>query len=252
MKKFSILTLASIGACAALASAFVAPAEGGTFTGTVKFEGDKPEMKPLAIDAEKAKGCVKEGEKLDTADPSLVIDDKGGIANVVVTVDVVGADGKPAAVKPAEKTVVLDQKSCHFTSHVAVVPVGSTVDFANSDTIGHNVHVFANKNDGFNELIAAGSKKTSKLDKEERIEIKCDIHTWMNSWLVVANTNYYAVTGPDGSFKVEGLPAGEYNVTYWHEKLGKQTGKIKVGADGKTEPVEIKMGMEKKGGGRKR
>jgi plastocyanin len=251
-------TAFSILAGAALAAAFASVPEpkSGTFTGRVSFageppsdagkvvfEGEKPELKPLTIDAEKSKGCAKEGESMDTTDQSLLIGANGGIANVVVTVEVDGA-----TVKAPEAPVHLDQKTCRFEPHVTVVPVGTKLELLNSDSISHNVHLFPGKNAGFNQTISAGAKQSYSVDKEDRIEVKCDIHPWMNAWLIVANTPYYAVTGPDGSFAIEGLPAGEHKVEYWHEKLGKQKGTIKVAEGGAIEPVEVKMTLEKKGG----
>jgi hypothetical protein len=88
-------------------------------TGTVKYEGEKPEKKPLVIEAAKSEGCVHDGS-VDTTDRSLIIGDNGGIANVVVMVEVKGAEAEVP-----EKPVHLDQKSCRFEPHVTVVPEGA-------------------------------------------------------------------------------------------------------------------------------
>ena len=71
--------------------------------------------------------------------------------------------------------------------------------------------------------------------------------------LAVADTNYAALTGADGSFTIDGLRPGEYKIKVWHEKLGKGKGTVTVKEDGTSERVEIKMGdSKKKGGGRRR
>ncbi len=240
MKTF---TLCAVTASAALAAALTQPAAPvlGDATGKVLLDGAKPETKPLAIETEKFPDCGT----IDTTNETAVVDDKGGIANVVVIVEVAGAE-----VKALEKPFLLDQKNCRFEPHVAVIPAGTTVEYLNSDKTSHNVHTFPSKNDGINKTVPAGGKEMQKLDKEDRIEIKCDIHPWMQSHLVVASSNFFAVTGKDGSFKISGLPAGEHKVKLWHEVFGKGDGKIVVDAEGNAAPVEFKLSAEKKKRGR--
>ncbi len=241
MKTF---TLCAVTASATLAAALTQPTSTvvGDATGKVLLEGAKPEIKPLSIEAEKFPDCGA----VDTTNETALVDDKGGIANVVVIVEVAGAE-----VKPLEKAFSLDQKNCRFEPHVAIIPAGTTVEYLNSDKTSHNVHTFPSKNDAINKTVPAGGKESQKLDKEDRIEIKCDIHPWMQSHLVVANSNFFAVTGKDGSFKISGLPAGEHKVKLWHEVFGKGDGKIVVDAEGNAAPVEFKLSAEKKGRGRK-
>ena len=62
----------------------------------------------------------------------------------------------------------------------------------------------------------------------------------MKAWLVVRDNPYAAVTGPDGSFEIANLPAGEVELQLWHEKAG-YIGGIVVG--GKAE--ETKKGRKK-------
>ncbi len=40
---------------------------------------------------------------------------------------------------------------------------------------------------------------------------------------------FFAVTGEDGSYKIEGLPAGTYEVTAWHEKMRTRKQSVTVG-----------------------
>ncbi len=242
-------TILSSAALAALCSTALL-AGNPTFKGVagkVSFEGDRPEVKPLAVDAKAAEGCSHGDAKVSDRDEKLLIDKDGGIANVVIMLKVEGATAKPA-----EKPLVLDQKTCRFEPHVTVIPVGTTVEFANSDSVSHNVHTYAKKNEPMNKTIPAGAKETQKLDLVDQIEIKCDIHPWMNGWLVVTDTPHFAVSGPDGSFSVAGVPAGTHKVDYWHESLGRGTGEVVVKEDGTADALALKMGAKKEGGGRRR
>lgn len=213
--------------------------------GKALFEGDKPEVKPLAIDATKATEC---GGKVDPTDPSVMIDKDGGIANVVILVAVAGAE-----LKVPEKPLELDQKNCRFEPHVVVIPAGSSVEFLNSDVVGHNVHTYPKKGTGKNETIAPSDKRTWKYEQADQIEIKCDIHPWMNAWLIVTDAPFSAVTNEKGEFQIEGLPAGTHEVEFWHEKLGKNKGEITVAADGTGSMSPLEWGLEEKAsGGRRR
>ncbi len=74
-------------------------------------------------------------------------------------------------------------------------------------------------------------KENKDLTKPEvMIHVKCDVHPWMSGYVGVLEHPFFAVTGKDGTFTIEGLPPGEYTVEAWQEKLGAQTAKVKVDA----------------------
>jgi plastocyanin len=225
----------------ALCALLVPAGPEGKLTGKVRFEGERPEKKPLAVDPTHAKGCCPEGEKVDATDPRLLIAEDGGLANVVVTIDVPGAK----LVVP-EKPFEIDQKKCSFEPHVTVVPAGSKVVFLNSDAVTHNVRTLSAKNEGINKTTAPGGKEELLLARGDRVQVVCDYHPWMSSWIVVSETPYYAVTRPDGTFEIAGLPPGTYAATFWQEKLGKQKLDVTIKPDGSSDPVELKMSEKKK------
>lgn len=219
----------------------------GKVTGKVTFEGEeRPEVEPLPITEKQAQGCTKDGSLPDNTNQSVIISKEGGIKNCVIEISV-----KDAKVKVPEKPIELDQIQCHYDPHVILIPAGATVEFLNSDAVSHNVHTYATKNGSFNRTIAAGSKDEQKLEKSEAIQVKCDIHPWMSSYIYVTDTPYATISAADGSFTIENLPPGDYKIDVWHETLGKAKAEVKVNEDGSCEAVEIKMG-EKKAGGRRR
>src|ERR1051326_3402621 len=118
----------------------------GSISGHILWEGDRPAPKPdLPVDDKAITGCKHGPEGMDKKDDSVMIDDKGGVANVVLTITVDGME-KKAPTEP----VKLDQQGCRFHPHVVVVPAGGTLRFANSDDTNHNIHTYPRKNDAIN------------------------------------------------------------------------------------------------------
>lgn len=220
----------------------------GTVSGRILFDGERPELPPLEIDAEKAKGCAKPGTELDRLNRSLLVSKELGLKNVVVSIAVPGAK-----VKVPEKPVVLDQVACVFEPHVILLPVGATVEFKNSDTVSHNVRTLARKHDSINNTVPPADKAGQAeplrqlLDQgPDKIEVKCDFHPWMNAWLYVLDTPYAAVTDADGKFEIPKLEPGEYKLTLAHERLPKVEATVVVRPDGTSDPVNLKMAEKKK------
>jgi len=150
----------------------------------------------------------------------------GNLVNAVVTITDI-KKGKKIEVKKVQ----LDQNGCEYHPHVLAFPAGSTVEVLNPDGILHNVHSYSKANTPFN-MAQPKFKKTLdvKVEKPEIIEVKCDVHGWMHGWLVASETPYFAVTDKSGTFKLDNVPAGSYNVELWHEKLGKSSQKVTVKA----------------------
>ncbi|MBL8856910.1 MAG: hypothetical protein JNL28_00170 [Planctomycetes bacterium] len=210
-------------------------------TGKVLFDGKRPEPTKLPATPEQAKGCCPEGQSVDATDPRLVIDDKNGIANVLVTIQV---DAVKAV--PSKTAIVVDQKSCVFEPHCTIVPAGSKVVFKNSDTVNHNVHIYARRNDSSNDTMAPGTQKEYVFENTDKITVGCDYHPWMSSLLLVVDTPYAALTKSDGSFKIEGLKPGTYKVKLWHETLGRAEAEAVIQADGTSAPLTVKLSEPKK------
>lgn len=220
----------------------------GTVAGAITFDGELPKIQPLTISAEASEGCCADGEAVSPTDMSLLIDAKTkGIANVVVALEV-----EDFEFKVPEEPVLVDQQKCRFTPHVSVVHVGTTMSFKNSDSIPHNVHTYPAKNEPDNQTVGAGKDIKRKYTMAEPVKVACDIHPWMGSWVYVTEGTHFAVTDASGNFSIANVPAGEYKLEIWHEKLGKGKGTAVVKEDGTCEAVNITMGEKKKGRGRGR
>lgn len=214
----------------------------GAAVGRIVFDGERPELPPLEIDPEKSKGCTQPGQELDRTNRSLIVSKDLGIKNAVITIAV-----PDAKLVVPEKPIELDQLACAFEPHVVVVPVGATVAYLNSDKVSHNVRTLARKHDGINKTVAPGGKELQTLDRgADKIEIKCDLHPWMNAWVFVTDTPYVAISDAEGKFKIPDLAPGEYKLTVWHERLPRVEAAVVIKPDGSSEAVTVKLAEKKK------
>ena len=58
------------------------------------------------------------------------------------------------------------------------------------------------------------------VENDGIIKFTCDVHPWMRGFVVVTDHPFFAVSGDDGSFTIEKVPAGKYNVEAWHSHYG--------------------------------
>jgi plastocyanin len=123
---------------------------------------------------------------------------------------------------PPAAHVVIDQKKMAFVPHVAVVLKGTTVDFLNSDSVGHNVYwpsISGNKKLAHNlGTWPQGQKKSFQFNDLGSASLLCNVHPEMSGYVVVAPTPYFAVTDKDGNFVIKDVPAGHYTLKTWSEE----------------------------------
>jgi len=219
--------------------AFSATSVAGTITGTVKFDGTAPKLRPLKMDADP--GCAKKHSS-PVMSELLVLGDGNTMGNIFIRVkDVPGNHSTPS------EPVVLDQNGCKYIPHVLGVMVGQKFLIKNSDGLLHNVHSLPKINQGFNRAMpGAVTEAEFTFDKKELMfKIKCDVHPWMNAYVGVMTHPFYDVTGKDGKFEIKGVPAGTYEIEAWHEKLGTRTASVTVG-DSDTKTLDFSMSVPKK------
>jgi plastocyanin len=139
----------------------------------------------------------------------------GGGANLVVFI----AEA-PGPFTPTTEHLVMDQKKMTFSPHVLPVVVGTSVDFVNSDNVGHNV--FSPDNEGYNlGTWPKGDRRSYTYKKLGVYTQLCSIHPEMEAFILVLQNPFFAVTKADGHFTIPNVPPGHYVLKVWGEKLKK-------------------------------
>ena len=207
--------------------------KGGTIEGKIVIKKDAklPALKPHQVpEGNKDRTCCG----AEVANESLILGPTGGVVNTVVSLDKVA--GAP---KPEKRPITLDNVKCVFVPHVQATTVGSPLTVTSQDPVLHSaMSLITNP---FNKSVSQGQKTIATLTRPGPHILKCAVHGWMDAHVQVFPHDYFAVTGKAGTFKLEGVPPGEYKLKAWHEApLQESTMTVKVDA-GKTATVEIEL-----------
>ncbi len=223
-------SIARIPSVPALVAGFlfssVVGAQAGTVNGTISFEGAPPARRPVKMAADPA--CEKANPEGRLGDVMIISGDSK-IANTFVYLK--GVSGEFDT--PAE-SAHLDQHGCMYTPHVLGVMVGQTIEIKNSDPTLHNVHSLPENSSQFNNAMPIKDQVIKKKFTAEEIMVrmKCDVHPWMSAYVGVLPHPFFATSAEDGSYTIENVPAGTYELEAWHEHLGTKTQSVTVAADG--------------------
>ncbi len=118
------------------------------------------------------------------------------------------------------------QKDAVFIPRVTAVTVGSTVQFVNDDPFFHNVFSLtpgAKFNIGRRPKGDVYSKVVPELNWRVEgigpISVYCDIHSQMNAIILSLDTPYFTRANEDGSYSLDNLPPGDYEIRAYHPRF---------------------------------
>jgi plastocyanin len=131
--------------------------------------------------------------------------------------------------RPVTPTKVeIHQRGETFIPRVVAVPIGSEVSFPNDDPIYHNVFSLSRPRSFNLGRYPRGHTRHVKFERPGIVKVFCDIHSHMSATVMVFNHPWFAVPAEDGRFELPAVPAGERDITAWHERLGDTTQRVRV------------------------
>ncbi|MDP6934620.1 MAG: carboxypeptidase regulatory-like domain-containing protein [Myxococcota bacterium] len=200
---------------------------GGTVTGRVLHEGPRQARSmPITKDNAICGTGYREIVDVDVAE--------GLLRDAVIYVDGEVTGGSP----PVRDHAELMQEDCRFKPTIMTAQLGEELHIVNGDRIGHNIHAYEMlgkaRKDFFNfDQPFEGHRRQMPLDTRhtDTIELACDIHDFMSGWIFLT-PNAFATVATDGTWTIEGLPAGTYTLKVFHPVLGTSAQQVTVPAEG--------------------
>lgn len=162
---------------------------------------------------------------LGLRDESLLVNGADrGVANVVVWLSdrrVPIPDLPP--VRRLPQPVELIFKNGRLQPHVLAwwAPTRS-LSLKNEDKYNINLRWSPLEANPFNVLVShTRSALVDCLPERRPSVVSCDVFSWMQPAILFPCAHpYFAVSGPDGRFRIDRLPVGEWEFTAWHERCG--------------------------------
>jgi hypothetical protein len=208
-------------------------------TATVTLTG-KPNSQDETFVA-KANGC---GESSVRHTENWKVGAKGELGDVVVwIVDPKYPPTQGQTNPPPE--IELKQLGCRYIPHVAAVQAGVNFKIINGDPTLHNVRAKVSDGPGkppgqdlFNfGQVSQGQVNEKEIDDPGIVTLQCDVHGWMQCWLMVLKDRAFGVTDADGKCTIyqdaQGVIAdGDYTIKAWHPRFAQML----------EQPIHVKNG----------
>ena len=142
--------------------------------------------------------------------------------------------------QPKRSPPQLVQKNKSFSSRVLVITRGEVVEFPNLDPIFHNVWSKSKPRTFDLGLFKHPDTKPVQFPRQGIVTVFCNIHPQMISTILVLPNDRYAMTGPQGKYRIADIPEGKHTVYAWVEGA-RPIKKTVVFAPGKPVRVNLKL-----------
>ena len=214
--------------------------KGGSLSGTVTLVGEVPKPKgynlttlPDAIYC----GRISDGKGWRLLQP-FNIGENSAFRGVVVLIEEIER-GKPFG---DDKPPRIEARDCRFMPFTNVVRDRKDIVVVNMDPAMHDIQAYETSHLGprvlFNVPLPISTRypheaglsahyskhyegepvtQTVRMTKGREIfTMQCGFHAYMESWALVLDHPYYAISDQNGRFEIKDVPPGTYTVTIWH------------------------------------
>lgn len=169
-----------------------------------------------------------------------VVREGNGIGGAVVWLDDIRR-GRPL---PLERRIELESDKCRLTPRVQAAVVGSAVNVLGHDDFRQHLRFLAGGEREPRMTVLLGLyEQVIPTDRPFTapglVVVRDADHSWPTAYVAVFDHPYFAVSAPNGTFRIEGVPPGRYRLKVWHERSRTAEQTVEVGAAGAAVAVAL-------------
>jgi plastocyanin len=134
----------------------------------------------------------------------------------------------PSRERLPQMKATIAQKDESFVPRVVAITTGSSVEFPNFDPYFHNVFSLSRVASFDLGRFPRGDSRTRKFNSSGLVKVYCQIHSHMSASILVFDHDYFQIPDATGSFALNEVPTGNYELSAWHERIGESVRQIRV------------------------
>lgn len=126
----------------------------------------------------------------------------------------------------------IEQRDRELKPYLTIVQTGTAVEFPNRDPFKHHLYSFSPAKTFEIKLYAGKPVQPIVFDKAGEVALGCNIHDWMEAYVLVVDSPYFAKTASNGRALIANVPPGRYRLRLWHPRQKKELPprEIEIGA----------------------
>jgi plastocyanin len=173
----------------------------------------------------------------------------GRVVGKVTVTDPGGARATPDVIvymlgftePPGDQVATIAQKGRRFVPDLVAVTVGQSISFPNADSFLHNVFSQTTARKFDLGSFKKGESKDKAFPNPGVIDVYCNIHPEMAATILVLPNTRHTRTGRDGSFAIDGVPAGTWTVFAYARRVAKPVSARITVVDGQDAKVDLSL-----------
>jgi hypothetical protein len=125
---------------------------------------------------------------------------------------------------PLERRYDLTNNDCLLDPFVMAMTTNGTLNVGNDDR-AVQTNRFINVGTGKIVALAPFNDDgevvpVDRFSEPAEVEVVSEQHPWTHAWIAVLDHPYFAQTDAKGTFKIDGVPPGKYQIRAWHPSIG--------------------------------